>query len=99
MLEYIRTGGWVESDFYIVRLKKNYVTVREFLDELIKNHTDNCGEVQIEKRFETLGKFKYYYGKIVSDEVPDEIKDRPLPREFRASGGWGQMNYIIKFEY
>lgn len=74
-------------------------TIKEFLDEILENHSGDWGDMSIR-----IGDCCYHYvveywhGEIrkCNDEVFNKFIDKPI-RKIRANGGWTCMSYDIYY--
>lgn len=95
-----RTRG-DETSSYNVTVQKENVTLREFINYLITERKGDWGYVNIQAAgnpwHSPTYQVEYRWGKIVSDNIPDDIKDKIIPSVLFADGGWSRMDYVIKF--
>jgi hypothetical protein len=88
--------GDATSDYRVYFTRKT--TLGEFIDYLKKHRKNEWGCVTVvEPCIPNRKKFKLLYscGKLTEDRIPEYLKDMPLPRKIKASGGWSRMDYII----
>ena len=70
-------------------------TVRELIDYVIKQFKNEWGNIDIGQWPPHMLRLEYRYGRIISDEIPEYMKDSVI-LDADAYGGWTNMNYIIK---
>ena len=91
-----------ETASYSVRLQKENVTLKEFIDFLITGRKGEWGYVKIQDKdcpwFSSTYAVEYRWGTIVSDTIPEDLKNKVIPSEILGDGGWSRMDYIIKLE-
>ena len=75
-------------------------TVGEFIDAVVRAKVGNGGTewgyIGIHKHGSIFGEplCEYQHGKIVSDNIPDNIKEKRI-HIVTANGGWSRMDYRI----
>jgi hypothetical protein len=67
-------------------------TVREFIQEMLKERPNEWGKIQVKKMFGG-GFCTYRNGRLLSDLRP-EFLDLEI-HEVKSAGGWGCMDYLI----
>lgn len=91
-----------ETASFSVRITKENVSLREFIDYLLTERNGEWGYVKIQDKddpwYDSTYKVEYKWGNIVSDNIPDDIKDKIVPSKISGDGGWSRMDYIIKLE-
>ena len=91
-----------ETASYSVKMTKCNVSLRDFIEYLLTEIKGEWGYVKIQKKgcpwYSSTFCVEYKWGKIISDNIPDDIKGKIVPSEFIADGGWSRMDYIIKLE-
>lgn len=75
-------------------------TVKEFIEEVLKEKPGEWGEFTIEKDLKhtytsSLDNCEYKYGKITKGFKKTESESMRI-EEVKANGGWSLMNYFIK---
>lgn len=85
---------------YIVTFPKG-MTVREFINEMLKFHTSEWGYIGIHdpSRHEIFGKpyIEYSHGKLTTDPMPDEFLDKKIIY-VSGSGGWSRSDFTLYLE-
>lgn len=102
-----QTGGPYgdETSSYDVEIIKEGFTVRELIDYVV-NDGREWGDIDIigkgrpydwctEDIDYTVYRLEYKWGKVLSDNIPEEIKDKVIPT-CKAHGGWSLMSYDIR---
>ena len=91
-----------ETASYSVRIDKENVSLREFINHLITKRNGEWGYVKIQKNgcpwYSSIYEVEYRWGQIVSDNIPEDVKDKIIPTEIFGDGGWSRMDYVIKLE-
>lgn len=94
MLNFYQTSmvrGDETASFSVTITKKN-VSLREFINYLLTERRGEWGYVKIQDKdcpwFSSTYKVEYKWGNIVSDNIPDDIKDKIVPSEISGDGGW-----------
>ena len=83
------TGGDCCAGYQVTIIKPDF-TIGDLCDYVVKEIPRDWGSV------EALGhKMEYKWGKVLSDNIPDDIKKKVLKKCF-ANGGWSLMDYIIR---
>ena len=70
-------------------------TVREFIQEMLKERPNEWGEISVKCSFNYLTRkdCEYRKGKLISELSP-EVLDLEI-QEVKSAGGWGNMDYLI----
>lgn len=83
---------------YVITLNKSY-TVREFIDEVLANRTDEWGTIGIRDNIpwsKGTPQCEYRKGRLITN-MPDEVMDKKI-QNITADGGWSNMDYLITLE-
>lgn len=90
-----------ESNTYRLKFDKEY-TVNEFIDEILKSHSDECGYIDIQTSLAPqTAKYiscEYQHGKLINDAVLSSsgaVFHHKKIKSARAYGGWGRMDYDL----
>lgn len=73
-------------------------TVREFIEEVLKEKPNEWGYISVGKHFYqdgAIGVCEYRYGKLIT-EMPDDALGVEI-KEISACGGWSRMDYTINW--
>ena len=71
-------------------------TVREFIDELMKECRNEWGDIEVRNKNMELPfgrQCMFNRGKLIT-QLPEELLDLQI-QEVKCSGGWGAFDYII----
>lgn len=91
MIKFIQTHNYGSDCTAPYDIETDCKTVGEFVDEVLRKHTNEWGDFKIEGRY---GYYDYKNGKLI-DEIPQEERDLQI-KEVKAAGGYSNMNYKIK---
>lgn len=108
-LKFVQTGGPYgdETSSYDVKVQKEGFKVKDLCEYVLGKDKEykEWGEIYImgkgrpyeflTKDVDTpIYKLEYKWGEILSDNIPDEIKEKTFT-ECKANGGWSLMSYRI----
>lgn len=80
---------------YDVKLDRGY-TVKEFVNTVLKNNTDEWGKFEIKIESKAVDSFEYRYGNLTDE--PNRVYGDHKIKEVYASGGWSNMDYDLYLE-
>ena len=80
---------------YGVKLDRKY-TVKEFVNTVLKNNTDEWGKFEIKRKSKIVDSFEYRYGKLTDE--PNRVYGNHKIKEVHAWGGWSAMDYELCIE-
>ncbi len=84
---------------YNVILDREY-TVKDFIDTVLSERAGEWGYIGIYDQSDFVGRHfgnpnaEYRYGKLVSDNFPEDILSKEI-KSVSASGGWSRMDYVL----
>lgn len=97
----LRMSGMERGDCtasYSVTLHKKDYTVREFIEDILKEREDEWGYIGIHgKEFISVFGYpscQYSYGKLTTETLPESFLNRKI-QYVSANGGWTRMDYLI----
>ena len=105
-IKFNQTGGPYgdETSSYDIEITKEGLTLRELIDYVISDERE-WGDIDIIGKGQpydwctedidyTVYRLSYKHGKVLEDNIPEEIKDKAIP-ECKAHGGWSLMDYRV----
>lgn len=82
-----------------VKFARN-ITVQQFIDDVLENHTEDWGEIGIEDgNYYSLGKpvIEYNHGTLKTDTFPEEILNKKVLKAY-GHGGYTYVGYKLTID-